>query len=157
MLGLSAALFLFTASPESENLVGKTVPPYPPGMESTYGSCMSSRPDERKFCDYSVSEIHRVGEDPHAILLKRFIRYEGDIPVWTVVDQIDWPEQPENTDLFWGVCYRNGEFDPAILAIVEIIDEELVSALGWARKIDFESEKFVVISHEGITCQNLEG
>ena len=47
----------------ADSLVGKTVPPYPAGLDELQGSCISGGPLPAQVCDYSLTVVGRFAAD----------------------------------------------------------------------------------------------
>ena len=138
----------------SVNLIGKKAPPYPEGLETKYGSCVSWALGRDRFCEVSVSDLRRVGENPFAIIVQKEIGRSGNKAIWKITDQTEWPKVHSGEYLSFGVCRLNGAVDHSIIAVVSDNEEQWHVAINWAMRIDLNSGKFIPISPENVLCED---
>jgi hypothetical protein len=53
-----------SAGPNGDTLVGRTVPPYPAGLDELQGTCIAGGPLPAQVCDYNLAVIGRFAVDP---------------------------------------------------------------------------------------------
>ncbi|OPX56427.1 hypothetical protein SAMN02745127_01922 [Oceanospirillum multiglobuliferum] len=154
MKSLLTILIVLIVSGCSSTLIGKSVPPYPEGLETKHGACIAHALGRDRFCEIAVGDLRKVGKEPFALIVQREIGRSGKNAIWQVTDQISWPKQVEGTYVSLGVCNRNGVIDHSIIAVVIQSEEQWHLAAGWAMKVNLENGKFSPISPEGVKCEN---
>ncbi|MBY4677443.1 hypothetical protein [Marinobacterium arenosum] len=151
---LITSIFILTLMGCYSSLIGTSVPPYPDGIVSKYGKCIGKSLGKGRLCDYAVGELRQEDEKPYALTVKKQIGRSGNRAIWEITDQIDWPEEPDNTFLSMGICLQNGVFDDTIVALVEVTEKRWFKAKSWAQKVDLKTGKFFDISPDGVECEN---
>ncbi|MDH5445942.1 MAG: hypothetical protein OEY52_10315 [Gammaproteobacteria bacterium] len=144
----------FSASAYAENLIGKVVPPYPDGLKSRQGACISVELGDNKFCDYAVEELQEIGKKPHTIVIKKQIGRKGKKAIWKITDQIDYPEIRKGEYLTFAGCKVNNVFDQTVMAVVSFTESQFHKATSWAAIVNLKSGLVTKIQPNGIECDN---
>ena len=158
------ALLLSLALPQTAGtveLVGKTMPPYPEGLREVGGACLSGSTGTGHVCDYSIGLLADASEDPDAEPLMRYVTAgrlvgrDGPLALWKVTDAQAYPKVAKG--FFWqaGTCRVDRIDDPRVIAVLrQGLEQEYLSDVAWARRLDLKSGKFAVIDPARVDCIN---
>ena len=158
-----AALLLALApcAAAAVDLVGKTMPPYPDGLQDTGGICLSDSTDAAHVCDFSIGFLGEPGDDPglapvvRHVVAGRMKGRDGAKAIWSITDAVPYPEVPSG--YFWqaGSCRVGKADDGKVVAIVRQSGHgEYLSDVAWARRLDLETGRFEVVDPARVDCVN---
>jgi len=137
------------------DLIGQVVPPYPGGLVSQQGSCVSDRPGYDHLCDYAISVLADGRGKPKYVVAEQSQGHQGDLPLWRVLDAIPYPTMEADAYLGHGTCRIHGQADSAIVAVVGYGGEvEWFDDVRQAWRLDFKQRRLVAIPVAGIQCAN---
>jgi hypothetical protein len=158
------ALLLSLALPQAVGaveLVGKTMPPYPEGLREVGGACLSDSTDTGHVCDYSIGLLADASEDSDAEPVMRYVTAgrlagrDGPLALWTITDAQAYPKVAKG--FFWqaGTCRVDKVDDPRVIAVVrQGQEQEYLTDVAWARRLDLKSGKFTTIAPVRVDCIN---
>lgn len=158
------ALLLSLALPQTAGaveLVGKTMPPYPEGLREVGGSCLSDSTDAGRVCDYSIGLLADASADPDAEPVMRYVTAgrlagrDGPLALWKITDAQTYPMVAKG--FFWqaGTCRVDKVGDPRVIAVVrQGLEQEYLTDVAWARRLDLKSGKFAVVDPAHVDCIN---
>ncbi len=139
-------------------LIGKTVPPYPDGLEEASGSCVAGGEGLEHACDFGLATIGdraASGEvSVRYVLASRNIDTAAKQPQWEVTDAVDAPNIDTGYSLQIADCRLNGANGSSLVAVVRHGDKEYSSDVTWARRFDTATGKLSEISLDGVDCVN---
>ena len=148
-----------TAASGAAALIGKTVPPYPDGLEEGSGSCVAGGEGLEYACDFGVATIgNRAASGEVSVrylLASRNIDTAAKQPRWEVTDAVDAPNIDSGYDLQIVGCRVNGADVPGLVAVVRYGDVEYSSDVTWARRFDTATGKLSDIPVDSVDCANL--
>ncbi|MET0717506.1 MAG: hypothetical protein ABWY34_03780, partial [Pseudoxanthomonas sp.] len=81
-------LAMLPLAAEAVELIGKTVPPYPQGLQDIGGSCLSDSADPAHVCDFSIGLLADATADPNFEATPRYVvagrmaGREGPLALW---------------------------------------------------------------------------
>lgn len=139
--------------------VGKTLPPYPAGLDELQGVCINGGSSPDRVCDYGLAVIGRPATDPNRaatptqVLASRNIAPEAASARWQVTDAAAVPKPRKGYGLQLGSCRLDGDYAP-IVAFVRHGDREVSHDVLWARRLDIASGKLVPIAIKRVDCIN---
>lgn len=142
-------------------MIGKTVPPYPEGLRDVGGSCLSDSTDPAHVCDFSIGLLADAGTDPGAepvlryVVAGRMAGREGPLALWKITDAQVYPKAGKG--YFWqaGSCRVDKVNDGKVIAVVrQGAEQEYLTDVAWARRLDLNSGKFSVIDPKRVDCVN---
>lgn len=153
MRTLAITLACLCALPISAaELIGAVVPPYPDGMTSDMGSCVS---EGDQFCAYTIASLHSVDGSVVSILAQKLIKYVNGDPVWEIVDAREAPVHSANQLWAFEECRVDGIIDPSAAGLVTFRDmggwlesDKTV----WAARLDVETQRLVQLNPEEVSC-----
>ena len=147
-----------TAASGAVALIGKTVPPYPEGLEEASGSCVAGGDGLEHACDFGVATIgNRTagGElSVRYLIASRNIDTDAKQPQWEVTDAVDAPSIDNGHFLQITGCRLNGVAVPSLVALVRHGDAEYSSDVTWVRRFDTATGKLSDIPLDGVDCFN---
>jgi hypothetical protein len=158
------ALLLTLALPQTAGavgLVGKTMPPYPEGLREVGGACLSDSTGTDHVCDYSIGLLADASADPDAEPLMRYVTAgrlvgrDGPLALWKVTDAQAYPKVAKG--FFWqaGTCRVDKIDDAKVIAVLrQGLEQEYLSDVAWARRLDLKSGKFVAVDPARVDCIN---
>ena len=162
------ALLLSLALPQTAaavELVGKTMPPYPDGLREVGGACLSGSADPGHVCDYSIGLLADASadrdDDPDAEPLMRYVTAgrlagrDGATALWKITDAQAYPKVAKG--FFWqaGTCRVDKVGDARVIAVVrQGLEQEYLSDVAWARRLDLKSGKFEAVDPARVDCIN---
>ena len=146
-------------------LVGKTMPPYPSGLRDVGGSCLSDSTDPAHVCDFSIGLLADAGGDseadqnaaavPRYVVAGRMAGREGPLALWKITDAQTYPKVGKG--YYWqaGSCRVDKVDDANVIAVVQqSSEEEYLTDVAWARRLDLKSGKFSVLDPARVDCVN---
>ncbi len=142
-------------------LVGKTMPPYPEGLREVGGACLSDSTDTGHVCDYSIGLLADANGDPDAEPVMRYVTAghlagrDGPLALWKITDAHAYPKVAKG--FFWqaGTCRVDKADDPKVIAVVrQGLEQEYLTDVAWARRLDLKRGKFAVIDPARVDCIN---
>jgi hypothetical protein len=142
-------------------LIGKTVPPYPEGLQDVGGSCLSDSDDPEHVCDFSIGLLADAGTDSNDepvfryVVAGRMAGREGPLALWKITDVQAYPKVGKG--FFWqaGSCRVDKVDDAKVIAVVrQGAEQEYLTDVAWARRLDLKSGKFSVIAPARVDCIN---
>ncbi len=158
------ALLLSLALPQiaiAVELVGKTMPPYPDGLREVGGACLSDSSEPGHVCDYSIGLLADASADPDAEPVMRYVSAghlvgrDGAMALWKITDAQAYPRVAR--EFFWqaGTCRVDKVDDPKVIAVVrQGPQQEFLTDVAWARRLDLGSGKFEAIDPARVDCLN---
>jgi hypothetical protein len=163
MLAQAASLVLavLPMAAGAVELIGKTMPPYPPGLRDIGGSCLSDSTDPAHVCDFSIGLLADADTDPEAEPVPRYVvagrmaGREGPLALWKITDAQTYPKVEKG--YFWqaGSCRVDKVDDAKIIAVVrQSAEAEYLTDVAWARRLDLKSGKFSVLDPTRVDCVN---
>ena len=140
-------------------LVGQEVPPYPDGLASRQGSCVTDKPGYEHVCDYGLALVEDADGKPRYVVAEQSIGHAGTQARWRVLDAIPHPELAADEYLAMAACrLRDAPGDepgPAIVAVVGFGgDVEWFDDVRRAWRLDFAQKRLVGMPVAGIECAN---
>ena len=140
-------------------LIGRVVPPYPDGLASRQGSCVTDTPGYEHVCDYGLALVEDAGGKPRYVVAEQSLGHAAKQPRWRVLDVIPHPELAADEYLALGACRLQGAPadgpDPAIVAVVGFGgDVEWFDDVRRAWRLDFAQKRLVGMPVAGIECAN---
>jgi hypothetical protein len=146
-------------------LIGKTVPPYPEGLQDVGGSCLSDSADPEHVCDFSIGLLADAGNAPGTdsdaepvlryVVAGRMAGREGPLALWKITDVQAYPKTGKG--FFWqaGSCRVDKVDDAKVIAVVrQGAEQEYLTDVAWARRLDLKSGKFSVVDPARVDCVN---
>lgn len=142
-------------------LIGKTVPPYPSGLRDVGGSCLSDSADPAHVCDFSIGLLADADPDPGAepvlryVVAGRMAGREGAQALWKITDAQAYPKVEKG--YYWqaGSCRVDQADDAKVIAVVrQGAEQEYLTDVAWARRLDLNSGKFSVLDPARVDCVN---
>lgn len=141
---------------DADSLIGREVPPYPPGLDELGGTCFSApgTGPGSEVCAYSVS-IH--GTDmthvSHALALRQIGR-DGNHAVWRVLDAVERPAIEDAAFVPMG-CEPLDDGRSVILALAKTdATQAWFEPVHKAWVFDFEAERLIEVDATGVHCPN---
>ena len=155
----SLIALLGTLPAAATDLVGKEVPPYPDGLVSRQGSCVTDTPGYAHVCDYGIALVDDADGRPRYIAAKQALGHDANGSRWRVLDAIPYPDVAADEYLALGACRLRGtpegEPDPAMVAVVGFGgDVEWFDDVRRAWRLDFAQKRLVEMPVAGIQCAN---
>lgn len=159
-----AAMLVLATLPmaaDAVELIGKTVPPYPEGLQDVGGSCLSDSADPDHVCDFSIGLLADAGTDSNAepvlryVVAGRMAGREGPLALWKITDMQPYPKVGKG--FFWqaGSCRVDKVDDAKLIAVVrQGAEQEYLTDVAWARRLDLKSGKFSVVDPVRVDCVN---
>jgi hypothetical protein len=128
--------------PESDNLVGRNVPPYPAGLDELQGACIPGGPLPAQICDYSLTVVGRFATDPAL----------GATPTQLLaMRNLD----PGARQARWnGGCRIDRVGSANVVAFVRHGAREYSRDVRWARQFDIASGTLVPVAAKRVDCIN---
>ncbi len=159
----SLIALLGTLPAAATDLVGQEVPPYPDGLVSRQGSCVTDVQGYEHVCDYALGLVEDADGRPRYIVAERSLGHDANGPRWRVLDAIPHPDMAADEYLALGTCRLRGAPDdeaddepgPAIVAVVGLGgDVEWFDDVRRAWRLDFAQKRLVEMPGAGIQCAN---
>ena len=158
---LAPWLLLVLASPAAaaQELVGRSVPPYPDGLAPVLGSCMSESSDPERICDFSLAVIGSRDGDavtPRFVVAERNAGYDGASPRWEVTDAVPYPATDKDRYFQVGSCRVDGRDDPRVGALVRHTDatRERITDVAWAVRLELPEGRLAAVDPGAVDCLN---
>jgi hypothetical protein len=143
------------------DLIGRTMPPYPAGLEDVGGICLSDASVPGHVCDFSIGFVGDAGADPE---LEPVVRYivagrlsgrDGIKALWQITDALPYPKVAKGFSWQAGNCRVGQVIDDKVVAIVGPGDkQEYLNNVTWAWRLDLSSGKFQVVDPASVDCIN---
>jgi hypothetical protein len=155
------ALAMLPMAAGTVELIGKTMPPYPPGLRDVGGSCLSESADPAHVCDYSIGLLGDADANPEAepspryVVAGRMAGREGPLALWKITDAQAYPKVGKG--YYWqaGSCRVDQADDAKVIAVVQqSSDQEYLTDIAWARRLDLTTGKFSAIDPKRVDCIN---
>jgi hypothetical protein len=146
--------------PESDNLVGRNVPPYPAGLDELQGSCIPGGPLPARICDYSLTVVGRfatdpaLGATPTQLLAMRNLDPGARQARWNVTDAVVVPKPRKGYELQIGGCRIDRVGSANVVAFVRHGVREYSRDVRWARQFDIASGTLVPVAAKRVDCIN---
>ncbi|MBN2364657.1 MAG: hypothetical protein JXL67_00715 [Calditrichaeota bacterium] len=135
--------------PEFQHLIGLEFGPdsFPSGFEEQAGYVFG-------FMEGNEYVIDHVTKNQTDLLwlCKLTGRDDEGRPFLKILDLLILPRQQENEMILMGSCKVGGEEDPEIVAVVEFIDNMMVSEVHHAWRADRKSERFKPFPVDSVEC-----
>ncbi|NOT87276.1 MAG: hypothetical protein HOP03_03740 [Lysobacter sp.] len=150
----------FATGPQSDDLVGRNVPPYPAGLDELQGSCIPGGPLPAQVCDYSLTVVGRFATDPAReatstqLLALRNLDPGARQARWNVTDTAAVPKPRKGYGLQIGTCRIDRVASPNVAAFVRHGNREYSRDVRWARRFDIASGKLMPIASKRVDCLN---
>ncbi|MDH3670404.1 MAG: hypothetical protein OES46_04495 [Gammaproteobacteria bacterium] len=131
----------------SSNYEGLQIPPLPDGHREIEGFVVDDKPTSY----YGVARLtHDAGE---VIWLEKLLyRDEEGHPHWEIKSAVVEPKLEKGHDYFLGTCMQDGVHQREIIALVELEDKEIQTAIKRVSWVDLNRESVVARSVAKITC-----
>lgn len=145
---------------DGASLVGRTLPPYPAGLDELQGTCIAGGPGLAHACDYSIAVLgHRPSDPgrppvPKWIVSSRNLDSAASQPRWRVTDAIAVPKPRAGYELQIGSCRVGGVDAPDVIAAVRHRGDEISRDVRWARRYDLATGKLVAVAPGQVDCIN---
>jgi hypothetical protein len=142
------------------SLIGKTLPPYPAGLDELQGVCIAGGPSPDRICDYGLAVVGRPAIDPNRaatpvqVLAARNIEPEADQARWRVTDAVAVPKPRQGYELQLSSCRLDRVDGAPIVAFVRHGDREYSRDVLWARRLDIASGKLQPVAIKRVDCMN---
>ena len=162
-IGVGFSILSATAlatGPQSDNLVGLNVPPYPAGLDELQGSCIPGGPLPAQVCDYSLTVVGRFATDPAKeatstqLLAMRNLDPGARQASWNVTDAVAVPKARRGYGVQIGTCRIDRVVSPNVAAFVRHGNREYSRDVRWARQFDIASGRLVPIASKRVDCMN---
>lgn len=160
VIAVAAFALAFGATAAEGSLVGKTIPPYPAGLDELQGICIAGGPSLDRICAYGLQVIGRPSADPDRaatpiqLLASRNVEPEASQARWRVTDAVAVPKPRKGYELQLGSC-RFDRIDGApIVAFVRHGHREYSRDVLWARQMDIASGKLQPVAINRVDCLN---
>jgi hypothetical protein len=160
VVAFAAFALAFGATAAEGGLVGKTLPPYPAGLDELQGVCIAGGPSPARICDYALQVIGRPATDPDRaatptqVLALRSIESGTAQPRWRVTDAVAAPKPRKDYWLQIGTCRLDRVDGAHIVAYVRHGDREYSRDVLWARRLDIASGKLLAVAIKQVDCLN---
>lgn len=158
---LPAVLLAANGRNGGQPLVGKTLPPYPSGLDEIQGACLPAGPSLAQACDHAIAVLGQRSADPERPALPRWIVASRNLdrdaaqPRWRVIDATAAPKPRVGYELQIGSCRLDGVDAPGIVAHVRHRgDDEISRDVRWARHYDRAAAKLVAVDSARVDCIN---
>lgn len=157
----SLVLAMLPMAAGAVELIGKTMPPYPPGLRDVGGSCLSDSTDPAHVCDFSIGLLADADTGPddepvlRYVVAGRMAGREGPLALWKITDAQPYPKVEKG--YFWqaGSCRVDKVDDAKVIAVVrQGAEGEYLTDVAWARHLDLKSGKFSVLDPRRVECIN---
>lgn len=141
-------------------LIGKTLPPYPAGLDELQGVCIAGGPSPDRICDYGLQVIGRHATDPNReatptqILAARNLEPQAGQARWRVTDAVPVPKPRKGYALQIGSCRLDRADGAHIVAFVRHGEREYSRDVLWARRLDIASGKLMAVAIKRVDCIN---
>lgn len=156
MIQAIALVVLLSSLPAlaQDKLIGKVVPPYPKGVSSEMGMCISD--GDSGGCEFTISTLNAAdGAVIGVLAAKHLHRRIGPENYWHVLDVQKTPALGKGQMWAIGDCHLNDLPDPATIGIVTYRDRggwvETDQTI-WAVKFDLKTQKLLTISPTDVEC-----
>ncbi len=140
-------------------LIGRTLPPYPQGLNEVQGVCVPGGEQLERICDYGLAVLGHETIDPMptGVYLIASANAEPDAkqPLWRVTDALDAPSAKAGYELQLGGCRLGGALRNEIVAVVRFGDTEYSADIAWAKRLDIATGKFVAVDLARVDCVNV--
>lgn len=143
---ISFILLMGSSLSSANDLIGKTVPPYPKHWSEQGGSCIAN-------CNYSIGRLVNRQKE-YLYFGKNKQVPDAKTPFWKILDLMPYPEVPKGYVVVEGLCESNGIRDETIIAVVKEDENEWFSQTRFAYRANLETEQFETIATKGIRCLN---
>lgn len=148
LMVLMAAWWIGAAMAEpAGEFEGLRIPPLPPGLEVRESFLLDDRPESY----YAVTRLaHRRGE---VIWLEKLLHHDKDRQAhWQVTSAVMGPRPREDQAYFLGTCMLHGEHERALIALADLENVEIVTAIKQAWRVNLKRTQIEPISTEGVSC-----
>ena len=142
-------------------LAGRTVPPYPGGLQDVGGACVSDSPDPAHVCDFSIGVLAdaAAGTDDEPalryVVAGRMAGRDGTHALWKITDVLPYPTVGRGYSWQAGSCRVDQVDDGKVIALVNhSAGQEYLTDIAWARRLDLHSGKFSVLDPARVDCLN---
>lgn len=152
----SASTTASTTASSADALIGKTMPPYPDGLENVEGSCVPGGDGLDHACDFGLAILARPS--PSGVPIAQYLIASSNTdtatpqPEWQVTDALDAPSVADGYGLQLTGCRLDGASSAGIVAIVRHGKAEYSSDVTWARRFDTATGKLVEVDLKHVDC-----
>ena len=158
-MAASLLTLLGTLPAAATDLIGLEIPPYPDGLASSQGSCVTDMHGYEHVCDYGIALVDDADGRPRYIFAKQSLGHDARGRRWRVLDVIPHPDVAADEYHALGTWRLRGapdeEPDPAIVAVVGLGgDVEWFDDVRRAWRLDFAQKRLVELPLAGIECAN---
>ncbi len=152
------AILLSATAALSQTHVGRLVPPYPLGLQPQ-GACVAFQVSNETSCDFAISLLGKDETTISFIIGKKFAhRSPSGSYVFTVTDELPYPNIPKGYAFVYLGCRLDGKFDSTLMAVYKVDPHKVWSTdVIWAKKLDIKSGKFVNVALKSMSCANEGG
>jgi hypothetical protein len=152
---LCVVTFAIAGCAATPSLVGKSVPPYPAGLQERSGVCLPASGGARD-CQYSLSVLDSdSGGRATAVALEVVSRDKKGRPTWRVLDSAEIPDVKDGYSLEMQSCRVDRKKDEAVVAIVTPTGGKAESPWGnsyWAIRFDRKQKRFTTVPADKVEC-----
>lgn len=147
---------LSVSAAHAADLIGSTIPPYPPDLIHKQGACVAPAvPGVSKSCDYSIGILEDPKGKPKILFgARKTGPNESNKPFWIIKDTMPYPALPEGYYLAIATCQEKGKDNLTIIAAVRAANTEFFKDILWVRRFDLQKEKFVEHTNSDVQCIN---
>lgn len=145
---------------DGSSLVGKTLPPYPAGLDELQGTCIAGGDGIAHVCDYAISVLGLRASDPERQPVARWVVSSRNLdraarqPSWFVTDAVAAPKPRAGYELQIASCRVDGVDAPNVIAFVRHRDDEVSRDVRWARRYDLATGKLLPVDAGRVDCIN---
>lgn len=154
----TAAVDEHAGAGDAAALIGRTLPPYPQGLDELQGACVAGGEQPERICDYGLAVLGREASDGTAVgvylIASANTQPDAKQPLWRVTDAIDAPAAQTGQELQLGGCRLDGRLRNEIVALVRHGDAEYSTDVTWAKRLEIASGKFVDLELAQVDCIN---
>jgi hypothetical protein len=148
------AAVLIASTCRADGLVGKTVPPYPAGLQSLSGSCLGDPAQGEDVCALTIATLNDASGAVVGIFAGAAAGHDADGGAfWKVLAELPVPGVASGYEVQIGTCRRDGADDPLVVAVARLDPNSEYSAdISWAARFDRERATFAEIKTAGVDC-----
>lgn len=137
-------------------IVGRMMPPYPEGLIEVQGVCVPGGEAPERICDFGIAVLGREAIEPSTsgayLVASRNVEPDAQQPLWKITDALDAPIATAGHELQLGGCRLDGELRSDVVALVRHGASEYSADIGWAKRLNIETGKFLDIELDRVDC-----
>lgn len=149
-----------TAAPalDAAALIGRTMPPYPAGLDEIQGICIGDADAPTRPCGHGLAALGVRNADGTAraswLVANRNRQPDADLPNWEILDAVALPLAADGYDLQLGDCRIDGREQTGIAVLVRHGESEYSRDIRWARHFDPAVGRIVELDVSRVDCPN---